>query len=273
MPPSLVVSVINSLHVRLFTVRLLRLRARRFAESESETQMLTIQAVRKEINKTLHSLTPQAFCLPKEKMCVQGPPGRQGPKGSRGKRGPRGVTGRKGTRGDTGNPGLHGKQGPTGPPGQKGENGIKGDPGPRGYPGAKGEPGESISIPMVLISPMKLTVRENQNAVFQCSATGNPLPMVTWLQPTDSGWKDRVRNRPNGKLVVHRATLKDAGKFICAGKNLLGSSNQSAILVVEGNVTITLVVGNVSGDDFSAYFYTRSKLTLIPHSHQLNMFN
>ena len=124
-----------------------------------------MESVRSEINKTLNSLTSRAFCSPKEQMCVQGPPGRQGPKGSRGKRGQRGATGRKGPHGIRGEPGPHGKQGITGPPGQKGEHGIQGVPGPRGIPGAKGEPGESISAPTVVISPMTQTVKENQSAV------------------------------------------------------------------------------------------------------------
>ena len=169
-------------------------------------------------------------------MCVQGPPGRQGPKGSRGRRGPRGAMGRNGARGDTGHPGPHGKQGPTGPLGQKGEPGIKGNPGPRGFPGAKGEPGESISMPTVVISPKELTVRENQNAVFQCSATGNPSPTVKWIEPTGSLWSDRAQLKPRGVLMVRHVTLADTGRYICAATNMLGSANQSASLTVEGKV-------------------------------------
>ena len=217
-------------------VQLPSLRVRRFASSTPENQKLTIEQIRSEINKTLHSLTPHAFCSPNEKMCVQGPPGRQGPKGSRGKRGPRGATGRNGARGDTGHPGPHGKLGPTGPPGQKGEPGIKGNPGPRGFPGAKGEPGESISMPTVVISPKELTVRENQNAVFQCSATGNPSPTVKWIEPTGSLWSDRAQLKPRGVLMVRHVTLADTGRYICAATNMLGSANQSASLTVEGKV-------------------------------------
>ena len=212
------------------------MRIRRFAGSTPENQKLTIEQIRSEINKTLHSLTPHTFCSPNEKMCVQGPPGRQGPKGSRGKRGPRGATGRNGARGDTGHPWPHGKQGPTGPPGQKGEPGIKGNPGPRGFPGTKGEPGESISIPTVVISPKELTVRENQNAVFQCSATGNPSPTVKWIEPTGSLWSDRVQLNPRGVLMVRHVTLADTGRYLCAATNMLGSANQSVSLTVEGKL-------------------------------------
>ena len=163
----------------------------------------------------------------------------QGPKGSRGRRGPRGGMGRKGSRGIRGEPGPHGKQGDNGPPGQtgqtgqKGEQGRKGVPGPRGLTGAKGEPGESISLPTVVISPMKQTIRENQSAVFQCSVSGSPRPIVTWLgaggTPLSRSDVDR-----DGRLKVHRVTIGDAGKYTCVGRNVLGTANQSATLVVEG---------------------------------------
>ena len=231
----------NSMHAYRFVseiktlifpaVDIQRSRTRRFAGTKPDEHRITIDIVRKEINETLKYLTPQAFCSPKVKTCVQGPPGIQGPKGSRGRRGPRGIMGRKGPRGNTGNPGPHGKQGVKGPPGEQGE---RGDPGPRGLPGEKGEPGESISTPTVVISPINPKVRENQNAVFQCSATGNPPPLVTWSRPNALSWTDRLQYEPNGKLVVRRVTLSDTGKYICVGKNLLGSANHSVMLTVEG---------------------------------------
>ena len=191
-------------------------------------QRLTIEVLKREINKTFLSLTPQVFCSKNEKICLHGPPGRQGPKGSRGRRGPRGVTGRKGARGETGDPGPHGKQGPVGPHGLKGEQGIK------------GEPGESISSPVVMISPMKQTVRENQNAVFQCSATGNPRPTITWSQAHGSGLSDSLQFEPNGQLVLRRVALADSGRYICAARSALGSANISASLQVEGKRKITI---------------------------------
>ena len=212
-------------------------RTRRFSsESGTKPNELTIDSVRSEINKTFNFLTSRVFCSPKEQMCVQGPPGMQGPKGSRGRRGLRGGTGKKGPRGNPGEPGPHGKQGIIGPPGQKGEQGIQGVPGPMGMPGAKGEPGESISLPTVVISPMTQTVKENQSAVFQCSVSGNPRPTITWLKDESSPLNGRFSFDHDGRLEVRHVTLGDAGKYTCVGRNLLGTANKTAMMTVEGKL-------------------------------------
>ena len=82
-----------------------------------------------------------------------------------------------------GSPGKSGKQGIMGPVGPKGDVGLKGqkgDVGPTGMPGAKGQPGESISAPVVAVSPKTLTVNEGGSASFQCSVSGNPNPVIVW---------------------------------------------------------------------------------------------
>ena len=231
-------SIISKIHIFIFfTVHAGR--TRRSSASGAGTKPIessvTIEAVRSEINKTINSLSPQSFCSPKEQICVQGPPGMQGPKGSRGRRGPRGGMGRKGSRGTRGEPGPHGKQGNIGLPGQKGEQGIKGVPGPRGLTGAKGEPGESISLPIVVIAPMKQAVRESKSDVFQCSISGNPRSTVTWLGADGTPLRSRFRLDHSGRLEVRHVTLGDAGKYTCVGRNVLGTANQSAVLVVEGD--------------------------------------
>ena len=206
-------------------------RTRRFSSEATKPDELTMESVRSEINKTLTYMMSRSLCSPMQQICVQGPPGMQGPKGSRGRRGPRGTMGRKGPRGDMGEPGKHGKQGNMGPPGPQGEQGIQGVTGPRGIPGAKGEPGESISPPTVVISPMNQTVIENQSAVFQCSVSGNPKPTVTWLRENSAPLRSR-----NGRLEVHHVTLDDAGEYTCVGRNLLGSANKTAGMIINGNI-------------------------------------
>ena len=194
-----------------------------------------MESVRSEINKTFYSLTSRSFCSPKQQICVQGPPGMKGPKRSRGRRGPRGAIGRKGSRGDRGEPGPHGKQGIMGPLGPKGERGIQGVSGPMGIPGAKGEPGESISPPNVVISPINQTVKENQSAVFQCSVSGNPKPTVTWLGASSAPLRSR-----DGRLELLDVSLDDGGEYTCVGANLLGTANQTAMMIVQGKFKYSL---------------------------------
>ena len=67
--------------------------------------------------------------------------------------------------------GKQGIMGPVGPKGDVGLKGQKGDMGPTGMPGAKGKPGESISAPVVAVSPKTLTVNNNNN-IYRGSPTG-----------------------------------------------------------------------------------------------------
>ena len=123
--------------------------------------------------KQHHSLSQSGSCLP-------GPPG---PPGPRGKKGPRGKRGQKGDQGIMGSSGKSGKQGIMGPVGPKGDarlKGQKGEMGPAGMPGAKGKHGESISAPVVAVSPKTLTINEGGSASFQCSVSGNPKPALKW---------------------------------------------------------------------------------------------
>ena len=116
-----------------------------------------------------------------------------------------------------------------GPKGTKGEKGRIGVPGPRGVTDAKVEFGASFSLPAVVISPMRLTIVEKHNAVFQCSASGNPKPIVGWLRKGSTSLSVR-----DGRLEVHDVTLDDSGEYTCFGINVLGTANKTAILTVRG---------------------------------------
>ena len=135
-----------------------------------------------------------------------------------------------------GSPGKSGKQGIMGPKGLKGETGTKGQKGGRGatgMPGTKGEPGQSISSPVVVVSPVTLTVNEGGSASFQCSASGNPEPATVW---------SRVDNRSaisqsavsGGKLQLKNLTGNDSGSYQCSATSILGKDQAVVRLVVNG---------------------------------------
>ena len=146
-----------------------------------------------------------------------GPTGRPGPKGPPGKHGPIGLQGPMGVKGDLGIPGNPGPAGPTGPPGEK---------------GAKGEAGKSISAPSLLQRPAKKTTNESQTAIFKCTVDGNPLPQVTWSKLNSSLPVGRHVVQSSGALIVKDVRPDDEGVYSCTAKNLLGSVNASAKLIV-----------------------------------------
>ena len=202
-------------------------------KTESKNLETTMLQILSEL-KQHHSLSQSGTCLP-------GPPG---PPGPRGKKGSRGKRGQKGDHGIVGSPGMSGKQGIMGPSGPKGDAGLKGqkgDMGPAGMPGAKGEPGESISAPVVGVSPKKLTVNEGGSASFQCSVSGNPKPAIQWSK-MNSESQLSLSTVSGGKLLLKKVAGNDAGKYNCSAVNILGKAHALVQLVVNGKFVVTRVI-------------------------------
>ena len=199
------------------------------------------------INKLLSEGRLQ-LCQSKGEACSPGPPGPpgspgpRGEKGTRGRRGQKGKTGNKGDQGVMGSPGKSGKQGimgPLGPQGESGPKGQKGDTGFSGIPGTKGEPGESISAPVIAVSPAKLTVNEKGTASFQCSVSGNPQPTITWSKR--DGQSDTTQSPVSrGTLILQTVTGSDSGVYKCSASNILGQAEALVQLEVNGKLFILL---------------------------------
>lgn len=171
------------------------------------------------------------YCLSPGKVCVAGPRGLKGTPGNRGRRGPKGTKGKTGTKGFMGPPGKSGKQGMKGDVGNPGMKGEKGDKGVPGHPGPKGEPGQSSSAPDVNVSPVSLTVTENQTANFHCSATGHPKPKVSWRKI--NGAELVTTDGPDTALHVRTADYNDSGSYMCTATSVLGKAQKMVKLYVE----------------------------------------
>ena len=190
------------------------------------------------ISKLFSELKAQ-LCHSNGVTCPPGPPGLPGPKGDKGPRGRRGQKGRTGNRGDQGiegSPGMSGKQGimgPVGPRGDVGLKGQKGDIGPAGMLGTKGEPGESISAPVVAVSPKTLTVNEGGSASFECSASGNPTPTFKWSKQYSQSQISRSM-ASEGKLLLTDVRGSDSGIYNCSAVNILGQAQALVQLIVNG---------------------------------------
>ena len=199
------------------------------------------------------------LCQSNGVTCSSGPPGPPGPPGPTGHKG---RAGNKGDRGIMGSPGKSGKQGIMGPVGLQGETGNKGekgDIGPAGMPGTKGEPGESISSPAVVVSPVTLTVNEGGTASYQCSASGNPQPTVTWSKLSSQS-KITQSAVSRGKLELKKVTGSDSGVYQCSVTNILGTSQEVVRLAVNGKFLVILFTEISFPVNFLCSFFTVSQV-------------
>ncbi|KAL9975056.1 hypothetical protein ACROYT_G012172 [Oculina patagonica] len=85
--------------------------------------------------------------------------------------------------------------------------------------------------PQLSLSSNRLMAEEKQNVTIACTATGQPLPSITWSKSVGSLPKDRTEVM-NGTLKIYSATRKDAGIYICKAENILGSATNTALVVI-----------------------------------------
>jgi len=213
------------------------------------------------ISRLLSELKPLLY-QSKGVACLTCPPGLPGPrgprgqKGARGRRGQKGRTGDKGDRGIMGSPGKSGNQGIMGPRGLQGEvgpKGLKGDKGPAGMPGAKGKPGESISAPVVAVSPVRLTVNESGSASFQCSVSGNPIPAIQWSK-LDNRSEISQSGISRGSLSLRNVKGTDSGLYQCSAVSILGKNQAIAQLIVNVRPRVSFHAGPlyvIEGSNFT----------------------
>ena len=72
---------------------------------------------------------------------------------------------------------------------------------------------------------------EKQNITIACTATGQPLPSITWSRAVGSLTEDRTEVK-SGSLTIYSVTRKDAGIYICKAENILGAAADTAQLVI-----------------------------------------
>lgn len=91
-------------------------------------------------------------------------------------------------------------------------------------------------------------VVEGEKVVFECQYSGTPTPDVVWLHD-DKMIKNtrniKIRFKDNNKTscTITKATLEDAGTYVCKATSDIGLAVTKAKLYVQGKFVVMYIVG------------------------------
>ena len=155
------------------------------------------------------SYAVEAFCNPKTKLCLRGPPGHPGEKGA------------KGDQGLDGNA-LYAKQ--------EGVREVR-------YPPQEERIG-SINPPGIRVEPASLTVNEESPATFSCFSTVAGKATIIWDKVGGFQPGNKLFEIKDGKLKITSVRVKDAGMYMCTVESPAGLSRAVVKLKVRSMYTI-----------------------------------
>lgn len=90
--------------------------------------------------------------------------------------------------------------------------------------------------PTFVIQPQNTEVLVGESVTLECSATGHPLPQITWTRgdrtplPVDP----RVNITPSGGLYIQNVEQSDSGEYTCFASNSVDSIHATAFIIVQG---------------------------------------
>ncbi|XP_040836565.1 roundabout homolog 2 isoform X1 [Ochotona curzoniae] len=96
--------------------------------------------------------------------------------------------------------------------------------------------------PIILQGPANQTLAVDGTALLKCKATGDPLPVISWLKEgfTFLGRDPRASIQEQGTLQIKNLRNSDTGTYTCVATSSSGETSWSAVLeVTESGATIS----------------------------------
>ncbi|XP_061858628.1 roundabout homolog 2 isoform X2 [Colius striatus] len=97
--------------------------------------------------------------------------------------------------------------------------------------------------PIILQGPVNQTMAVDGTALLKCKATGDPLPVISWLKEgfTFLGRDPRTSIQDQGTLQIKTLRLSDTGTYTCVATSSSGETSWSAVLEVteSGGATVS----------------------------------
>ncbi|XP_075372714.1 roundabout homolog 2 isoform X7 [Mycteria americana] len=88
--------------------------------------------------------------------------------------------------------------------------------------------------PIILQGPVNQTLAVDGTALLKCKATGDPLPVISWLKEgfTFLGRDPRTSIQDQGTLQIKTLRMSDTGTYTCVATSSSGETSWSAVLEV-----------------------------------------
>ncbi|XP_053903076.1 roundabout homolog 2 isoform X9 [Malaclemys terrapin pileata] len=88
--------------------------------------------------------------------------------------------------------------------------------------------------PIILQGPANQTLAVDGTALLKCKATGDPLPVISWLKEgfTFLGRDPRTSIQEQGTLQIKSLRISDTGTYTCVATSSSGETSWSAVLEV-----------------------------------------
>ncbi|XP_012586787.1 PREDICTED: roundabout homolog 2 isoform X5 [Condylura cristata] len=96
--------------------------------------------------------------------------------------------------------------------------------------------------PIILQGPANQTLAVDGTALLKCKATGDPVPLISWLKEgfTFLGRDPRATIQDQGTLQIKNLRISDTGTYTCVATSSSGETSWSAVLdVTESGATIS----------------------------------
>ncbi|XP_061483918.1 roundabout homolog 2 isoform X4 [Rhineura floridana] len=97
--------------------------------------------------------------------------------------------------------------------------------------------------PIILQGPVNQTLAIDGTALLKCKATGDPMPVISWLKEgfTFLGRDPRTSIQDQGTLQIKPLRISDTGTYTCVATSSSGETSWSAVLDVteSGGATVS----------------------------------
>ena len=87
------------------------------------------------------------------------------------------------------------------------------------------------SVPVLSVFPSVLAVTEGEEALFECTARGEPPPTIRWSR--ENGRFPQFSSTVNGALRIFPTRIEDQGAYVCTAANTFGAKATLVTLIVK----------------------------------------